>query len=108
MAKPALKVLFAGDVGGRVEALFKRVEAVNASSGPFDLLLCAGGFFGGSGRSHGAWRDVRSPMSLVGGRKSELPVAAAAACRLPAACMPADPARCTRMQGLTTTRMPES
>jgi hypothetical protein len=45
-----VKVLFAGDVGGKVEVLFKRVETVNASAaGPFDVLLCAGGFFAGSG-----------------------------------------------------------
>jgi hypothetical protein len=45
-----VKVLFAGDVGGKVEALFKRVSTVNSSSaGPFDLLLCIGGFFASSG-----------------------------------------------------------
>lgn len=44
-----VKVLFAGEPGGRIEALFKRVAAVNASNGPFDLLLCTGAFFAGSG-----------------------------------------------------------
>jgi hypothetical protein len=43
-AKP-VKVLLAGDVGGALTALFKRVEAVNAKNGPFDLLFCVGGFF---------------------------------------------------------------
>ena len=46
-----VKALFAGDCGGKVEALFKRVSTVNASNGPFDLLLCTGGFFAGSGES---------------------------------------------------------
>ena len=46
-----VKVLFAGDVGGKVEALFKRVAAVNSSNGPFDMLLCTGGFFAGSGEA---------------------------------------------------------
>lgn len=44
-----VKVLFAGEPSGRIEALFKRVAAVNASNGPFDLLLCTGAFFAGSG-----------------------------------------------------------
>lgn len=44
-----VKVLFAGEPSGRFEALFKRVAAVNASNGPFDLLLCCGAFFAGSG-----------------------------------------------------------
>lgn len=45
-----VKVLFAGDVGGKVEALFKRVATVNASNGPFDVLLCTGGFFAPAGK----------------------------------------------------------
>lgn len=45
-----VKVLFAGDVGGKVEALFKRVSAVNSSAaGPFDVLLCTGGLFESTG-----------------------------------------------------------
>lgn len=44
-----VKVLFAGEPSGRIEALFKRVATVNASNGPFDLLLCCGAFFAGSG-----------------------------------------------------------
>jgi hypothetical protein len=46
-----VKVLFAGDCGGKVEVLFKRVETVNASAaGPFDVLLCTGGFFAATGK----------------------------------------------------------
>ncbi|KAJ8960251.1 hypothetical protein NQ318_003976 [Aromia moschata] len=40
------KILLCGDVEGRFEALFKRVETINKKSGPFDLLLCVGNFFG--------------------------------------------------------------
>ena len=47
-----VKVLLAGDCLGRVEALFKRVAAVNASNGPFDVLFCVGGFFAPSGARH--------------------------------------------------------
>jgi hypothetical protein len=40
------KILVAGDVGGNLEELYKRVSAVNAKSGPFDCLFCTGEFFG--------------------------------------------------------------
>ena len=43
------KVLISGDVHGSLSALFKRVQAVNKANGPFDLLLCTGGFFPESG-----------------------------------------------------------
>ena len=39
------KVLISGDVHGKLSVLFKRVQAVNKANGPFDLLLCTGGFF---------------------------------------------------------------
>lgn len=48
------KVLIAGPVEGKLSALFKRVEAVNAKSGPFDLLLCIGPFFADAS----AWGDL--------------------------------------------------
>lgn len=52
-AKPR-KVLFCGDVNGHVEALFKRVSALNASAaGPFDMVLCCGAFFEQNGLSVG-------------------------------------------------------
>lgn len=43
------KVLISGDVKGKLSALFKRVQAVNKANGPFDLLLCTGGFFSDCG-----------------------------------------------------------
>ncbi|CAA6660931.1 unnamed protein product [Spirodela intermedia] len=41
----APKILVCGDVLGRLKQLFKRVQSVNASNGPFDVLLCVGQFF---------------------------------------------------------------
>ena len=56
-----VKVLFAGEPSGRIEALFKRVAAVNASNGPFDLLLCCGAFFAGSGARAAAIHASKKP-----------------------------------------------
>lgn len=68
----AVKVLLAGDCLGGFAALFKKVAAVNAKNGPFDLLLCVGQFFepGGALVRHG--RSLLSPLLLP-------PAAAAAA-----------------------------
>ncbi|OAE21764.1 hypothetical protein AXG93_2550s1010 [Marchantia polymorpha subsp. ruderalis] len=41
----APRILIAGDVCGRLAALYKRVASVNKSNGPFDALLCVGQFF---------------------------------------------------------------
>lgn len=38
--------LLCGDVEGRFEALFKKVEIIAKKSGQFDMLLCVGNFFG--------------------------------------------------------------
>ena len=72
-SKPC-KVLLAGDVGGSLQALFKRVTAVNKSSGPFDVLLCTGSFFQHSGRQFSlsnllvaAFMEVTSKTSLMPG-----------------------------------------
>ncbi|CAI0387273.1 unnamed protein product [Linum tenue] len=43
MAAP--RILLAGDVFGRLNQLFKRVQSVNKSAGPFDALFCVGQFF---------------------------------------------------------------
>ncbi|CAI5469411.1 unnamed protein product [Closterium sp. Yama58-4] len=44
-AEPHGRYLFAGDVEGRLNQLFKRAAAVNKSNGPFDCLFCVGAFF---------------------------------------------------------------
>ncbi|XP_073395911.1 zinc finger CCCH domain-containing protein 64 isoform X2 [Physcomitrium patens] len=43
--KQAPRILVFGDVLGRLDALFKRVQSVNKSNGPFDAALCVGQFF---------------------------------------------------------------
>ncbi|XP_072942525.1 CWF19-like protein 1 [Epargyreus clarus] len=40
------KTLICGDVNGRFTALFSRAESIIKKSGAFDVLLCAGNFFG--------------------------------------------------------------
>jgi hypothetical protein len=45
----AVKVLLCGDVLGGFSALLKKVSAVNAKAGPFELLLCVGQFFAEGG-----------------------------------------------------------
>ena len=52
----ALRVLFAGDVSGRLDALFRRAGAATAKVGAFDLMLCVG--------QHGA-SDVGSFADFV-------------------------------------------
>ena len=42
----ALCRLVCGDVRGRLKSFFARIENVNKKSGPFDLVLCVGDFFG--------------------------------------------------------------
>lgn len=39
------RILLCGDVLGRLNQLFKRVQSVNKSAGPFDAVLCVGQFF---------------------------------------------------------------
>ncbi|WOL03010.1 zinc finger CCCH domain-containing protein 59 isoform X3 [Canna indica] len=45
MATPRPRILLCGDVLGRLNYLFKRVQSLNKSTGPFDALLCVGQFF---------------------------------------------------------------
>ncbi|ONK59274.1 uncharacterized protein A4U43_C08F4770 [Asparagus officinalis] len=42
---PPPRILLCGDPLGHLNQLFKRVQSVNKSSGPFDALLCVGQFF---------------------------------------------------------------
>ncbi|KAI0508015.1 hypothetical protein KFK09_014147 [Dendrobium nobile] len=45
MVSSSPRILLCGDVLGRLNQLFKRVQSVNKSTGPFDALLCVGQFF---------------------------------------------------------------
>ncbi|XP_058826672.1 CWF19-like protein 1 homolog [Topomyia yanbarensis] len=42
------KILIVGDVCGKLKSFFSRVETLNKKTGPFDLVLCVGSFFGKS------------------------------------------------------------
>ena len=46
MSLKPIKVLAVGDVNGKFDELLKKVTTVNKKSGPFDLLICVGEFFG--------------------------------------------------------------
>ncbi len=43
---PSMKLLFCGAVEGAVHDLYKKIDAINRKSGPFDALFCVGQFFG--------------------------------------------------------------
>ena len=59
------KILIAGDVNGKLGALYKRVASVNASAaGPFDALFCVGPFFSPVGGSlHGTTQETAAGVN---------------------------------------------
>uniref|UniRef100_A0A182LU95 Cwf19-like C-terminal domain-containing protein n=1 Tax=Anopheles culicifacies TaxID=139723 RepID=A0A182LU95_9DIPT len=73
-----LKLLVCGDVRGKLKAFFARIENVNKKSGPFDLVLCVGDFFG----SHPEMevlqqyknniKTVAAPVYILGPTRKEL------------------------------------
>ncbi|KAL1500780.1 hypothetical protein ABEB36_006225 [Hypothenemus hampei] len=70
-----IKILFCGDVEGRFDVLFKRVAAINNKSGPFDLLLCVGNFFGINNKEFRPYRlgdkTVPVPTYILGPNKQD-------------------------------------
>lgn len=48
MTEPArpLKIFVSGDVVGKVNSLFNRINSIQAKMGNFDILFCVGNFFG--------------------------------------------------------------
>ncbi|XP_031765667.1 CWF19-like protein 1 [Galleria mellonella] len=50
------KTLVCGDVNGNFNTLFSRVESIVKKSGPFDVLLCIGNFFGDDNSQLDAYR----------------------------------------------------
>lgn len=48
--------LICGDVNGNFNSLFSRVESIDKKSGPFDVLLCTGNFFGDDNSQLDAYR----------------------------------------------------
>ncbi|XP_040295132.1 CWF19-like protein 1 [Bufo bufo] len=60
MSEKALRVLACGDVYGKFDVLFNRVRQIQKKSGQFDLLLCAGSFFGTGPESEALWQEYKS------------------------------------------------
>uniref|UniRef100_A0A672QEU3 CWF19-like protein 1 n=1 Tax=Sinocyclocheilus grahami TaxID=75366 RepID=A0A672QEU3_SINGR len=60
MGDKPLRVLACGDVEGRINALFNRVNAIQKKSGQFDLLLCVGEFLGNSPEAEAEWEAYKS------------------------------------------------
>ncbi|ORX75110.1 hypothetical protein K493DRAFT_3722 [Basidiobolus meristosporus CBS 931.73] len=46
MSSAPLKTIVVGSVHGKIKQLFSKIELINKKNGPFDILLCAGDFFG--------------------------------------------------------------
>ncbi|KAF5308205.1 hypothetical protein FQR65_LT06385 [Abscondita terminalis] len=69
------KILICGDVEGKFNALFNRVDAVNKKAGPFDLLLCVGNFFGVNNKEFETFkagiRKVNIPTYILGPNTEE-------------------------------------
>lgn len=49
--------LVCGDVNGKFKFLFNRVETINKKSGPFEILLVAGNFFGENNNELEAYKN---------------------------------------------------
>uniref|UniRef100_A0A1A8RUV7 CWF19-like protein 1 n=1 Tax=Nothobranchius rachovii TaxID=451742 RepID=A0A1A8RUV7_9TELE len=56
MGDQPLRVLACGDVEGRLNALFSRVQAIQKKMGQFDMLLCVGEFFGVTPEAEAEWQ----------------------------------------------------
>mmetsp|Transcript_2471 Transcript_2471/g.5657 ORF Transcript_2471/g.5657 Transcript_2471/m.5657 type:complete len:636 (+) Transcript_2471:114-2021(+) len=70
-----VKVLFAGDVQGRLGALADKVEALNASKhGPFDAVFCVGEFFPPQGRGASKTNTVDLEDFVNGSRRFPIPL----------------------------------
>lgn len=69
------KILCCGDVEGKFNALFKRVNKIVKSSGNFDMLLCVGNFFGINNTEFEAYKTgeikVPLPVYILGPNKEE-------------------------------------
>ena len=68
MSPAPLKVLATGDVNGKFTTFFKRINAVNAKNGPFEMILCVGNFFGKeelSSENQGLWDDIQLGKTKV-------------------------------------------
>ncbi|KAM9705525.1 CWF19-like protein 1 [Menidia menidia] len=60
MGEQPVRVLACGDVEGRLNVLFSRVQAIQKKTGQFDLLLCVGEFFGSTPEAEAEWQQYKS------------------------------------------------
>ncbi|KAG7231767.1 hypothetical protein INR49_010405 [Caranx melampygus] len=60
MGETPVRVLACGDVEGRLNALFNRVQTVQKKTGQFDLLLCVGEFFGTTPEANAEWQQYKT------------------------------------------------
>lgn len=68
------RILLCGDVLGRLNQLFKRVQSVNKSAGPFDALFCVGQFFPDSAEQLEEFTDYIEGGGGGGGGRSQIPL----------------------------------
>ena len=61
-----IKMMVVGNVEGRFSTLFQRVEQVHNSHGPFDIVLCAGNFFG----DQASYEDLACFFEFIKGTRS--------------------------------------
>ncbi|XP_034019142.1 CWF19-like protein 1 [Thalassophryne amazonica] len=59
MGEQPVRVLACGDVEGRINTLFKRVQTIQKKTGQFDLLLCVGEFFGTTAEAEAEWQEYQ-------------------------------------------------
>lgn len=60
MGEQPVRVLACGDVEGRLNALFNRVQTIQKKAGQFDLLLCVGEFFGTTPEADEEWQQYKT------------------------------------------------
>ncbi|KAK2882949.1 CWF19-like protein 1 [Channa argus] len=60
MGEQPVRVLACGDVKGRLNALFNRVQTIQKKTGQFDLLLCVGEFFGTTPEAEAEWQQYKT------------------------------------------------
>ncbi|KAM6895333.1 CWF19-like protein 1 [Xenentodon cancila] len=60
MEEQPVRVLACGDVEGRLDSLFSRVQVVQKKTGHFDLLLCVGEFFGATAEAEAEWQQYKT------------------------------------------------
>uniref|UniRef100_A0A8D3CJA9 CWF19-like protein 1 n=1 Tax=Scophthalmus maximus TaxID=52904 RepID=A0A8D3CJA9_SCOMX len=65
MSEQPVRVLACGDVEGRLNALFNRVQTIQKKTGQFDLLLCVGEFFGTTPEAEAEWQLYKTGAKKV-------------------------------------------